>query len=148
MKSRPFSYPKAARLRLKTDFDELFLKGKTIREFPLKAVYLGGKRESGDKNPYTALQTGLVVPKKLFKRAVDRNRIKRLMREAIRLHSVALRQILSEAGKKMRLVILFTGKEEPDFATLQTKIILILQRLQREHEVAAHQGHAGDDRSL
>jgi RNase P protein component len=62
MKSHPYSFPKSVRLHLKSDFERLFLTGKTLREHPFKVVY---EVQPPGNEP---LLTGVVVPRKLFKR--------------------------------------------------------------------------------
>lgn len=144
--------PKSSRLRLKSDFDLLISGGRTIREHPVKAVYIriaaSGLTGNGPHQTPAGTQVAFVVPKKLFRKATDRNRIKRLMREAWRLHVHELNQSMLRQGKCLKTLLIFTGKELPDYATISSKIILILQRLHRENEVAADQDSAGPDSLL
>ena len=88
---------------------------------------LTDKRESV-KEPL--LQFGVGVSKKYFKKAVDRNRIKRLTREAYRLQKLSLQESLT-AKKKVSLQVffIFTGKEIPNFETVKQKVLIALQRL-------------------
>lgn len=133
MKGRPLSFPKSSRLKLRSDFNRLFLQGKSIREHPVKAMYqflTGGE----------TLLAGVTVPKKLYPKATDRNQFKRLMREAVRLNSGPLREQLSNHGRSLKILFIFTGKKQADFPLIQAKIILILQRF---HEMAAIEGAGG-----
>jgi len=70
---------KAERLRSRKTISLLFEKGKSITMHPLKMLWLQTPNKEG-----SILQFTLAVPKKNFKRAVDRNRLKRQMREAMR----------------------------------------------------------------
>lgn len=133
MKGRPFSFPKSSRLKLRSDFDRLFLHGKSIREYPVKAMY----QFHTENEP---LMAGVTVPKKLFPKATDRNRMKRLLREAVRLHSTPLREQLRISRRSLKILFIFTGKNQAEFTLIQSKIILILQRF---HEMAADEGAGG-----
>ena len=74
------------------------------------------------------------VPKKFFKKAVDRNLLKRRCREAYRLNNSALKNQLMKHGKSLEILIVYNSSEIADFATIQDKIILILRRLAEMNE--------------
>lgn len=78
------------------------------------------------------LQAGVSVSKKYFKRAVDRNRIKRLMREGYRLQKQGLILALQLKGVMLHLFIIYTGKELPAFEEVKAKLKTVLQRLEKE----------------
>jgi ribonuclease P protein component len=75
------------------------------------------------------IQAGIGTSSKNFKKAVDRNRIKRLIREAYRLQKNPLHDILKGKNQQLRLFIIYTGREVPEFKTVFDKMRLILQRL-------------------
>lgn len=76
------------------------------------------------------LQAGVTVSSRNFKKAVDRNRVKRLLREAYRLHKLQLKNELEQANKKMILFIIYTHKELPSFEEINKKMQVLLQKLQ------------------
>ena len=78
------------------------------------------------------LQAGFGVSSRHFKNAVDRNRIKRLSREAYRLSKQPLFQRLTEKERWMAVFFVYTGKEVPDFATVSRQIGVALQKLFKE----------------
>lgn len=125
------SFPKSVRLHFRKEIDELFNSGKSIKAFPVKAVY--------KMTPLTGdpLQVAVAVPKKFIKLAVNRNRIKRQMREVLRLNSHQCRQYFGNTNKRVQVMFIYSGKESPDYAVLESKIILILQRLQKADELGA-----------
>src|SRR5690242_16493418 len=100
-----FTFSKNERLSSQKEIDQLFKEGKSLNSPPLKLIWF--KKEIPDSSiPYVQVMFG--VPKKNFSRAVDRNRIKRLMRESYRLSKNELfEKIGSDAGYNVAL--LFTG---------------------------------------
>jgi ribonuclease P protein component len=75
------------------------------------------------------LQCGVGVSVRNFKKAVDRNRIKRLTREAYRLQKTALVQKMKDHPRVLCLFLIYTGKELPAFTLVKEKLALILQKL-------------------
>jgi len=90
--------------------------------------------ETGCSSPAQIL---ISVPKRNFKHAVDRNLIKRQIREAYRHHKSILYDYLGNKGRKCALAIVFTGKNKVPYAQLEGIIKLSLQRLVKEYEVFA-----------
>ena len=75
------------------------------------------------------LQAGFAVSSRNFKKAADRNRIKRLMREAYRLQKNKLADLLKEKEKNLSLFFVYTGKELPLYNLISEKIEAALNRL-------------------
>lgn len=107
------SYSKKEKLKSQKLIEALFEEGKAINAFPLRLIYL----KTGDSN-----KIGVSVSKRNFKRAFDRNRIKRLMRESYRLNKNLL---IDNNIDGYAFMILYIGKEMPDFELVfkTTKIL-------------------------
>ena len=75
------------------------------------------------------LQAGFAVSSKNFKKAVDRNRVKRMMRETYRLQKNALAASLELKQKHMAVFLIYLGNELPEYQTLFEKTAAVLKRL-------------------
>jgi ribonuclease P protein component len=117
---------KAERLKSRKLIEQVFREGKSFTIFPYKVFYLF---VGGGSAP---LQAGFGASIRHFGRAVDRNRIKRLGREAYRVQKQALLDHLREKGVSMAVFFVYTGKELPDHHSVTGKIGVILQKLIRE----------------
>ena len=84
------TYPKTEKLKKKKYIDLLFSEGRTVTKYPLRLVYVPVKELD------TPLQMGVSVSKKYFKKAVDRNYFKRVLRECYRLNKELLLNDLQE----------------------------------------------------
>ena len=76
-----FTFNKKDRLKSQKLIEKLFLEGKSVSSFPLKLIYLKTQVSGAH-----VIKAGVSVSKRNFKKAVDRNRIKRLLRECYRLN--------------------------------------------------------------
>ncbi len=107
-----FSFKKEERLCSKKQIEKLFSAGNTFLFYPLKVVW----SEIELPEPLTA-KVAFAVSKKLFKKAVQRNLIKRRMREAYRLNKHLL---LSNGNSSPKAIFfIYVGKEIPDFRTIE-----------------------------
>lgn len=122
MQPQRFFLTKEDKLKSRKTIDEVFNSGNNFSVYPFKIWWLAVNNE-------TALQAGFGVSARQFKKAVDRNRIKRLMREAYRLQKNELQFQLQQEQKSLRIFILYIGKELPDYETCYKKLTAILNRL-------------------
>ncbi|WP_319231144.1 ribonuclease P protein component [Draconibacterium orientale] len=113
---------KAERLCSKKVIDKLFAEGESFLAFPIKVVY-----KVTELPQPVPVQAGFTVSKKIFKRAVKRNRIKRLMREAYRLNKQMLPLLADE--QQMAVFFIFIGKELPTFAQVEKAMKKALYKL-------------------
>jgi ribonuclease P protein component len=107
-----FSFKKAERLCSKKQIEKLFSEGNSFLFYPLKVVYA----DIDFPEPFPA-KTAFTVSKKRFNKAVQRNLIKRRMREAYRLNKHLL--ILDENSSNKAVFFIYIGKEILDFHTIE-----------------------------
>lgn len=123
------TFKKEERLCNKFVIDSLFKKGKTSFSYPFSIKWLYNILDTK-----SSAQILIVVSKRNFKKAVDRNRIKRLIREAYRNHKHILYQSLESNNKKVVFAFIYTEKEILNYKSIEDKIILTLHRLIKEIE--------------
>ncbi|SIR49435.1 ribonuclease P protein component [Pontibacter lucknowensis] len=116
-----YTFSKEERLCSKRLISLLFSKGSSFNLYPLRFVYHTPEDALSDNT-----QLVISVSKRHFKRAVDRNRLKRQMREAYRLNKHILTQNQGQAPSL--LAIIYIGKEKKSFDTIQKKLISGLER--------------------
>lgn len=119
-----FTLQAQERLKSRKVIDQLFKEGKSFSHFPFRIIYLE------TENHLFPLQAGFSVSKRHFKNAVDRNRIKRLMRECYRLQKNSLKTELEENHKSLVLFFIYTGNELPKYDLVFEKIGSALGRLE------------------
>jgi ribonuclease P protein component len=125
--TKQFTLGKQERLKSRKLIEELFSKGQRISVFPYRVFYLFQQKDGAAIN--NSLQFGAGVGTRNFKKAVDRNRIKRLTREAWRLQKNELQKKLHAHTHAMSVFFIYTGKELPAFDFVKEKTALIIQKL-------------------
>jgi ribonuclease P protein component len=114
-----FTFPKKEKLKSQKLIEKLFLEGKAVTVFPLRMLYLKTDFEDGSK-----IKTSVSVSKRNFKKAVDRNRIKRLLREAYRLNKP---EYFNNITTTYAFMILYLGKDATDFDLVNSKMKIVFK---------------------
>jgi ribonuclease P protein component len=127
---RKFTLGRQERLKSRKLIERVFREGKSFALFPFRVFYLFVRTPLPAGQP--PLQAGFGASARNFKRAVDRNRIKRLTREAYRLQKQDLQDRLKEKGQALALFFVYTGKDLPGAAVVSEKIGLALQKVVKE----------------
>ena len=117
---KPFSFSRNEKLKSKAHIDHLFSEGKSITVYPLKLVFSEAIFNDG-----SAIKTGVSVSKRLHKKAVVRNRIKRLLREAYRLNKPS---DFNKTETGFALMILYLSKDGATFAEVDSKMKQLLKK--------------------
>jgi len=118
------TYPSIEKLKSKKLLEELFSSGKKLTEFPIKLVYKQLNFEDE-----VLVKAGVSVSKRNFKKAVDRNRIKRLLREGYRLNKHIIHDGLNQ---KYVCMFLYLSKDMPAFEEINSKMECLLKKLAKK----------------
>lgn len=113
---------KSERLKSRKQIDALFEDGKKFTQFPFRLLY---RTEPGKG----IIKAGFTVSTKNFPRAVDRNRIKRLTREAYRLQKKELETGVLKNDYTLHLFFIYTGREIVDYEEISAQLKQLLDKL-------------------
>jgi len=115
-----FTYPKNERLKSKTTIGLLFSEGKSVSKYPLRLVYRQAEENSEEK-----IKLGVSVSKKYFKKAVDRNYFKRVLRETYRLNKHLLLENLNEPYS---IMFFYQTKDKLSYQEINTKTVQLFEK--------------------
>ena len=121
--AKQFTLGKNERLKSRKAIEYLFKEGKRFIHSSFRVHYVVLKNEE--------FQFGAGVSTKNFKKAVDRNRVKRLIRESYRQLKLPLKTTLADNTKGLHLFVIYTGKELPDYSSVYFQIEKIIKKLQK-----------------
>ena len=122
---KAFGYHKKEKLKSRTELQAIFTTGKSFSVFPIKVFFI----EKDTMGTSVPVHAGVGVGSKHFKKAVDRNRIKRLLREAYRLEKQRLHEVVSAQSKTISVFFLYLDKELPDYTLIRVKMKEGLEKL-------------------
>lgn len=115
-----FTYPKNERLKSKTTIGLLFSEGKSVSKYPLRLVYCQAEENSEEK-----IKIGVSVSKKYFKKAVDRNYFKRVLRETYRLNKHLL---WDNVQQPYSLMFFYQTKDRLTYEEINTKTVQLFEK--------------------
>ncbi|MDU1906215.1 MAG: ribonuclease P protein component [Dysgonomonas sp.] len=129
-------FPKNERLCSQKRIDALFSNAESFIAYPLRIVYI--LKEDGTDEEGIPLSTLVSVSKKRLKRAVKRNRVKRLIREAYRLNKQPLAEQCVIHNKQIDIAFLYLKNELPDYPeiekAIQKTITVLINRISEKKE--------------
>lgn len=118
-----FTLKKQERLRSRKEIQEIFRTGKALNAFPLKVLYLFSKdRPAG-------LQAAFGVSTRNFKKATQRNHVKRMLRESYRHEAPALKQKVRAGEVHLALFFIYKAGSPAEMPVVAQKMREILQKL-------------------
>lgn len=121
-----YTFSRNERLKSKDILASLFKKGSHFVFPPLHVRYLCEAAKE------TTIQATFSVPKKRFKRAVDRNLIKRRIREAHRLHKHLLKNVVLENPHKISIIYIYASNEISGYDVVEQGVLTFLKHLIEE----------------
>ena len=124
--AKQFTLGKNERLKSRKQIEHLFNEG---QRFSISAFRIFYSFQHDPASINQSLQAGFGASSRNFKTAVDRNRIKRLIKEAWRLQKNDLGNLLKEQNRKLDVFLIYTGKELPAYDEVYTSIKKIIAKL-------------------
>lgn len=118
-----YTFKKEEKLKSRKTIEQLFKEGRSFSNFPFRVLW------KFDDASVAPLQSGFAVSSKHFKKAVDRNRIKRLMREAYRLQKSSLQDKVTQQQKHVAVFFIYVGNELPEYPFIFEKMGNVITRL-------------------
>lgn len=124
--AKQFTFGKNERLKSRKSIEQLFSEGKKIMVAPYRVLYCLTSAATKSSLLFAA-----GVSAKNFKKSVDRNRIKRLTREAWRLQKNDLAAIITSKNIQLNVFLIYTGRELPEYDEIFKKMTVVLQKLEK-----------------
>ncbi len=134
---KQFSFGKPEKLKRRKHIDALFAEGRSITQFPVRLKY----RFVQSTESAVPVQTGVSASRKNFGRAVDRNRLKRLLREAYRLQKNDFVKTITAKKIQAHLFLIYTDKVIAPFDVVQKAVKSCLQQLEKKAQRLHENNH-------
>lgn len=119
-------FPKKEHLCSEQILSEVFTTGKSLVKYPLRLSYV--RKRGKNENP---VLVAFIVSKRLYGKAVDRNQIKRRMREAYRLNRKCFVNNCIARGYTYQMAISFTAKEKAGYSVIEAAMKELLAKLEK-----------------
>jgi ribonuclease P protein component len=116
------------RLKSRKEIQRLFSVGQSFAQYPLRVVWTFAETRRGAFPARFALS----VPRKRFKKAAERNRLRRQMREAWRCHKARLLEALKDSERQLAVMVLYTAAEALPFEHIEKAMRELLRRLEKK----------------
>lgn len=120
-----YKFKKIERLTNKKKFDLLFENGNVIKAFPVKIIY----RITPPEVDTSIIQFAFTVPKRSFKKAVDRNFLKRRIKESFRLNKHKIYETLKGKELTISAIIIYVDREKNTYASIDKGVQKGIQKL-------------------
>ena len=120
-----FKYPKNEKLKSKITIGLLFTEGKSVSKYPLRLVYKAGSFDESEK-----IKMGVSVSKKNFKRAVDRNYFKRVLRETYRLNK---HMLIDNLDRPYAFMFFYQTKDRLSYEEINIRTIQLFEKFLQQN---------------
>jgi ribonuclease P protein component len=131
-----FTYQKKDKLKSRKQMQFLFSKGTAINMHPIRLLYTIEKEEAGIFSN-GLLQAGVGAPSRQFRKAVQRNKVKRLLREGYRLEKPNFTNSINLTNTRLNLFFLYVDANVQTQQEIQATIKLLLQKLADKLKLSA-----------
>ncbi len=121
------TFGRVYKLKSTKQIDSLFKTGTWEIKYPLKIVYL---KQTNEDN--SSFKCGFSVPKRFFKKAVERNYLKRLMREIVRKHKTEIQEAFSEP---VIFMLVYSSKEISNYLKIEYLLKTLLKSIKLKHSI-------------
>jgi ribonuclease P protein component len=118
------SFSKPERLRSKVIIDKLFAKSNSFSSYPIRFLFCSAELQTG-----FPAQTLFVVPKKKFRKAHDRNLLKRRMKEAYRINKQLLYEALSSKDQQLTIAVIYTSSKHEEFGVIESAVKAFFEKM-------------------
>ncbi len=116
---------KSERLCSRILTDRLFQDGNSsVSAYPIRAVFLPVKQET-----QRGISVLISVPKKRFHDAIDRNRVKRQLRETYRKHKHALTALMAERGQGLLIAFIYVSAQIESTTYIEKRMVRLLDKI-------------------
>ena len=132
-----FRFQLGERLKSRKEIEHLFSGGsQSVGQYPLRLIW----RPAMERRSAFPVQVSITVSKRNFKRAVDRNRIKRLMREAYRLNKGTLYEALPVQEQQLAWMIIYVGRDLPEARKLNKAMLKLMHKFLQQLSTVSTNG--------
>lgn len=118
------TFPREEKLKSRKLIGQIFSEGFVVKSYPIRIQFV-----FHDLEDLPPCQMGVSVPKRIFKKAVDRNRIKRQIKEAFRLNKSSFTDALNQRKKKMAMMVIYTSRDKLEYSQIEKLIISAMGKI-------------------
>lgn len=127
-----YSFSRKEHLKSRKQIALLFQSGKTAKAYPIKCLFMLTDSTSVEALHEVPLKAAFTIPKRNFRKAVHRNRIKRQIIETFRLNRNVLNVVLEKKDKKIEMMFVFMGNMPVSYEKLTSSMKKIIDKVSKE----------------
>ncbi len=128
-------FSKKERLKSQNKIQQLFEKGNQFNHFPFRIIWQFEKQF----NPELCAQIGISVSKRKIKKAVERNRIKRKIKEIYRKNKVLIYNSLNEFKQSIYFMVIYNSTEDLNYAEMEKELLKALHKMVKQLRSSANE---------